>query len=79
MIEIETNAYLTVSEAQAILRRPSWRALDSWMRRFNIRHPEAPIRRLPGLVARADLERAIRITTNQHTPRARRRGEGARG
>lgn len=41
--------------------------LRSWVRRYNKRHPESPIRRMFGRVHLLDLENAIRAETEKYT------------
>jgi hypothetical protein len=64
--------FIPIDEALKITGHATPGALDQWIRRFNVAHPETLIRKRCGCVNLPDLERALEIETEKFTPGARR-------
>lgn len=62
--------FIRVRDAASQFGFPTTAALDRWIRRYNEKSPQQPIRRRRGAVVLADLEGAIEQEVRRHTPSA---------
>lgn len=64
--------FISIPEALKLSGRPSRDALDRWIRRHNLRHPDAPVLKRCAAVHRESLLRAMAVEVEQHTPHINR-------